>query len=332
MVETLSAKQFLSEIKKLNLSGKDFLEIIGNSKISNDIYNEIKESTGLTYERLVGLLEDSALISEDFTRLLRDAHTLAHLRVLERRQRSEQRLGQALGQAEERLEHQLKASVKAQKFLTEAKKKAEAEMRQKSPAAAIETPEPEPVQEITQNIGFEPEVNISEDEGFYEDIIDDEPDENEESAHVTAAYNKGKIIFCCILAIMLIGASFGLRWFYTGSFLPEREQPTVFAVPETYHELAERLMNTDDLPSVRSERTEYRVANDEVLAPATLLLNNKYIFNVIGNALYIVEYNNGNVQKTAEIEYGSEQIRELFLINEKLFVITESEYEGSFEH
>ncbi|MCL2638934.1 MAG: beta-propeller domain-containing protein [Oscillospiraceae bacterium] len=305
MIETLNAAGFLSEIKRLKLSGKDFLEIIGNSKISNDIYNEIKENAGLTYERLVGLLESSALTSEDFARLLRDAHTLAQLRVLERRKGSEQRLGQALGQAEERLEQQAKVPVKT----------------------PVKTPEK------TQNIGFEPELKIADDDGLYEDIIDDEPEENDGEAYITAADNRGKIIFCFCLVLLLTCASFGLRWFYTGSLWLPKEEIFVFEAPETYHELAERLMNAGDSPSVRIGHTQYAISGeDSDLSARTLLFNNKYIFNVIKNSLYIVEYNNGIMQKIAEIEYNNEQIRELYLLGDKLYVITESEYEGSFHH
>ncbi|MCL2696490.1 MAG: beta-propeller domain-containing protein [Oscillospiraceae bacterium] len=315
MNETMNAKLFLSEIKKFNLSGKDFLEIIGNSKISNDIYNEIKENAGLTYGRLVELLESSKLASEDFKRLLKDAHALAHLRVLERRQNSEQRLGQALGQAEQ----QLKASLKAQKFLAEAQKKAEAEMQTDTMQAAVMVAD-EP--EIIEEAAFEPELKLP-DDGLYEDIIDEEPEESEEGACITAAGNRGKIIVCFFLATMLFGASFGLRWFYTGSFRLEKMQPLVLPVPETYHELAQRLMSAGNSPSQRTEQANLQ---------QTLLFNNKYIFNVIKNTLYIIEYNGGNMQKTAEIEYEDEQIRELYFLNDRLYVITESGYEASFEH
>jgi hypothetical protein len=330
MIETLNAAGFLSEIKKLNLSGKDFLEIIGNSKVSNDIYNEIKENAGLTYSRLVELLDGSALIPEDFARLLKDAHTIAHLRVLERRKSSEQRLGQALGQAEERLEQQLKASVKAQKFLAEAKRKAEEEMQQEIPSAVAVVGEPKPIREAEEDTGFKPELKLTDDDGLYEDIIDDEDyEESGDGVYVTAADNRGKIIVCYLLAFLLAGTSFGLRRLYTGSFFIEREEAVVFAVPETYEELAERLQSAGDSPSIRELREE---RDDSQQLQQTLLFNNKYIFNVIGTALYVVEYNNGNVRKIAEIEYENERIRELHLLNDKLFVITESEYEGSYKH
>jgi hypothetical protein len=327
MIETLNAAGFLSEIKKLNLTGKDFLEIIGNSKVSNDIYNEIKENTGLTYSRLVELLDSSALTSEDFARLLRDAQTHAHIRVLERRKSSEQRLGQALGQAEERLEQQLKQSMKAERLLAEAKKKAEAEIlhgsqkpAESAVAAAVDDDSAVPQEEAA----YEPELKLD-DDGLYEDIDDEDYEESEsgDGVFITAADNRGKIIFCFCLAFILTAASFGLRWFYTGSFAVPREEVVIFAVPETYEELAERLINAGDFSSSREEAETVR---------QTLLFNNKYIFNVIENTLYIVEYNNGSMQKTAEIEYENEQIRELYFIEEKLFVITESEYENSFEH
>jgi len=242
MIQTLNALGFLTEIKKLNFSGRDFLEILGNSKISNEAYSEIKENQELTFSRLVELLDASPLTADDYARLLSDAH----------------------------------ARVTGSKDDTPA---------------------------VPQ----------------YEEDEDEEDDE----VPASVANNKGKLILCFFMAVMLIGASFTMRWFQTGSLWLEREQAIVYTVPETYHELSERLQGALALSSAR-EKAE--------TDSKTLLFNDRYIFNVIENTLYVVEFRNGNMQKAGEIRYDGEVIRELYLLKEQLYVISEGEYEGSYYH
>ncbi|MDR2532086.1 MAG: beta-propeller domain-containing protein [Oscillospiraceae bacterium] len=348
MIEVINAGVFLTEIKKLNLSGRDFLEIIGNSKISNDIYSEIKESDGLTYERLVELLEGSALVSGDYARLLKDASALARLREHQNRKKSEEKLSLALVQAQKRLEEQerlerLEASRKAEQLLTEARKKIKEERQRENSATrevtkTLEIPVSDDVSAI-EGGAFEAEADFSEESGAYaigEDgeitQNEDEDDDDDEIIHVSAADNKGALVFCFFMALVLTCASFAVRWFMTGSFLIERERAIVLFVPETYFELAERLLGAGDSPSIREAPEIIHKTTTAENPRKTLLFNERYIFNIMDNTIFAIEFQSGSMSKVAEIEYYGEQIREMYLLNERLYVISEFESERSYRH
>lgn len=347
MNNVLNADAFLTEIKKLNFSGKEFLEILGNSKISNSVYNEIKESKGLTYGRLVELLESSPLTSDDYTRLLGDAVAVVRHREQNNqktRQSSESKLTQALEASQKRLEERERA-LRAAQLLAEAKKKIREEQLIKESREVrltreiLQEPEPEPepvtVTEIPAAVpestgAFEVNIDFSR-----EEETDEEAEaETEEIIKVSASDNKGKLILCLIMSVVLICASFTVRYIQTGSLWVEREKQEILTVPETYTELSQRLMNAEGLQSLAaSPAGSYRLTDiiEEEL-PRTFLNTDRYIFNIINNKFYVVEVRGGSMTATAEIEYNGEIIREMYLRGGRLYVISEGEYRGSYYH
>lgn len=66
----LDARTFIGVISAQRIKGKEFLQLIGNTRISNDVYREIQENPNLTKGRLIELLESSPLTSEDYYKLL----------------------------------------------------------------------------------------------------------------------------------------------------------------------------------------------------------------------------------------------------------------------
>ncbi|MCL1823865.1 MAG: hypothetical protein FWG44_06645 [Oscillospiraceae bacterium] len=389
----MNAELFLQEIKKLNFSGRDFLEIIGNSKINNNVYNEIKKNTGLTYERLVRLLDNSGLTSGDYTRILNDARVLAKMRAqkiaeMNRREDSVARLGNALVEAQKRQEQQerLRAEKAAQieksaLLLAQAESKKQAEAAPKTETASKteqqlvfeerqtselyeelfeEITETEP--DITNEI---PEINPSNNnrtiqiepkqpkqtelsEAFKIQIHDDFSEEDDETEIVDEEAldsengnninNKGKLILCFVMAFMVISASFTVRYFQTGSFWLEKEQEIVFTVPETYKELANRLTEAAHQVPLRTEPDiNYRLASDirysgDEKTPKTIVYNERTIFNIIENKLFAVEARSGNMLKTAEIEFENQIMREMYIHQDRLYLILEGEYAGSYHH
>ncbi|MCL2077978.1 MAG: beta-propeller domain-containing protein [Oscillospiraceae bacterium] len=383
----MDAKTFLIEVRKLNFSGREFLEIIGNSKISNSVYNEIKGSSGLTFERLVELLEGSPLESDDYTRLLSDASALVKHREKDRRQ-SEEKLERALKESQKRLEEQERArnAERAAELLAEAKRKAReqyiAETQGGQTAREISVAKEIPaVQEITaareipqarDNGAYKVNVDFSEDEDGaesetsdvtavsddfnhsadsdnsddyynpdeyteYEDYEQDDGETYEGAVQINHSDNKPKLILCFCMAIALICTSFVLRYFYTGSFFIESEENVNFEVPETYYDLSQRLIKAGDYvsltPQELSPEKNYRLADEENQGfSKKLLFNDRYIFNIIENKLYVIEINNGAMTKIASIELGGRTTREIFLYGNKLYAIFEGEYRGEYSH
>lgn len=77
----ISASDFIKVVRYHKLTGKEFLSLLGNSKISNSAYQEIEENAGLTVKRLIEILEDSPLTSADYERLIVAVQRMAELKT-----------------------------------------------------------------------------------------------------------------------------------------------------------------------------------------------------------------------------------------------------------
>lgn len=82
------ASDFIKVVFHHKLTGKEFLGILGNSKISNKAYQEIETNPGLTVKRLIEILEESPLTSEDYQRLI-----IATERAAELKRETQSRIG-----------------------------------------------------------------------------------------------------------------------------------------------------------------------------------------------------------------------------------------------
>ena len=362
----MNAKTFLAEIKKLNFSGRDFLEIIGNSKISNSVYNEIKENPKLTYSQLVNLLENSSLASDDYTRILKDAyakHRGTSGKAVQGATRAEnpqaaqsansQRAAQLLAEAKRQVKEQLLAEARERdiKIPEEALRRAQTRQITESPAIHGDETRPEnsekadAAEKLTQDTQDDIDDNgaFEIDGEFYEETEDyDGPDISEISydyVSFSTETNKSKLALCLCMAVILAGLSFLIRYFQTGSFLIEKKDEQVgFSVPATYEELAERLVNAGDVkPETLSFGGNYRLDENNAkskkdVPSKTLLYNDRYIFYVNGNRLHAIEIKNGAMSEIAAIEYDAETTREIYMIDNMLYVIFEGEYRGKYFH
>jgi hypothetical protein len=185
--------------------------------------------------------------------------------------------------------------------------------------ALIAKPKPKPPGEAEDNIPADPQ---------------NAPDEAElaEINHISAADNKNKLILYLVMSVLLVFASFGLRFFMTGSFLIKGEKEAVFTSPATYEELAQRLIEAGDYTSpVFGNAVNYRLENRDI-PRKSLLFNERYIFNIIENTLYVVEIRSGSVTQVAGLEFTGEVIREIHLLGDELYVVSVGEYSGSYHH
>lgn len=85
----MTAGMFLKNLKQLKISGSEFLELLGNSKIGNAEYRRIEENPHLKYDELLSILDNSALSGEDY-RVLLAAAAHRHNLMEERRRREEE--------------------------------------------------------------------------------------------------------------------------------------------------------------------------------------------------------------------------------------------------
>lgn len=77
----ITASDFIKVVRYHKLTGKEFLSLLGNSKISNDAYQEIEGNPGLTVKRLIEILDDSPLTSSDYERLVIAVQRMAELKA-----------------------------------------------------------------------------------------------------------------------------------------------------------------------------------------------------------------------------------------------------------
>lgn len=146
----LDARTFIGVISAQRIKGKEFLQLIGNTRISNSVYREIQENPNLTKGRLIELLESSPLTSEDYYKLLSAVKRRNELLKLK-----------------EKKEEQRKQTEQAGLFTVERKKPAEKPAAAKKPLPAKTNAEkPAPAQKKNetrlQTTGpFTPPVNTA---------------------------------------------------------------------------------------------------------------------------------------------------------------------------
>ncbi len=208
--QEIDARTFIGVISAQKIKGREFLQLMGNTRISNSVYREIEQNPNLTKGRLIELLESSPLTSEDYYKLLSAV-----------KQR-----GELIARKEE------------------AKKKAAAQARPEekrgpfAPAlnsAALDGISGGETPDLTENFGND-------------GIFDEDIDENSRGKYKGREFfidddvyykgvNNGKLAFCAVCAVLLIGASFAVRFFTTGALLPAhaaeaKEQEAVTEIVE----------------------------------------------------------------------------------------------------
>ncbi len=197
-VPEIGASAFIKIVRHHRITGREFLNLLGNSKISNKAYQEIENSKGLTVKRLIEILEESSLTREDYEKLIIAVQQTAATRDKAIAAQSEAVQPQA-PQAEE------KPAEKAQPVAEETPVNAKEEQTKELPKT-----EKSPV-----NIKAEEETTDEPD-----DEDEDEEDEDEDEEEKKPLSTKKLFIIIAIAAIALIALSFVIRYVVTGSFLP----------------------------------------------------------------------------------------------------------------
>lgn len=244
----VKASDFIKVVFHHKLTGKEFLGILGNSKISNKAYQEIESNPGLTVKRLIEILEESPLTSDDYQRLI-----IATDRAAALKKEAQSRIGTEPSKpaaspivppvsAKSKLDLTQLTSPKTMEMPAPVSPKtnrigplpAETEEQNKNEAekTSDKSEEQQEEQEQEENnkkrkksrgVKLKFGENHDDDED-YDDDKDDEDDEDDDEEYdddiPKKRSNKGKFIVAAISAIALIGISFGLRYYFTGSLLP----------------------------------------------------------------------------------------------------------------
>ncbi len=167
----IDARTFINVITAQKIKGSEFLKLMGNTKISNTAYREIEQNPGLTKERLVELLEQSPLTSEDYYKLL--TAVKQRNEMLSKKQEAERKREQAGLFSINKKEEPVPSAVDVE--LTDTQAFAANDLEKKAPeqpVIKIERPEkasePQPKQRLEPKSAdekpFTPEVKIEADE------------------------------------------------------------------------------------------------------------------------------------------------------------------------
>lgn len=316
----LNAKTFISVISAERIKGGEFLQMLGNTRISNSAYREIETNPNLTKARLIEILEQSPLTSDDYYKLLTMVKERRELLDAKEERRLKQEQAGLFTVRREKYQKKEREEPKSElsKLLEETSVADEIigtpvsreELPEEKPSEKKEQPEiAETVEETDKAEETAPEkpvatpriptptrartskkkpsydegamrldgggINPPRKQGFNpfgdsdkpdfssleevdelesakpkklgrKDIIGNSVDDLAKEAEGAAkrekykgkefffddeeyyeGANRGKLIFCAVLAVLLIGASFGVRYMNTGSFLPTDEPPAV---------------------------------------------------------------------------------------------------------
>lgn len=340
----LDAKMFIKVIKAEKISGKEFLELIGNSRISNESYAEIEQNPQLTFNRLVEILEQSPLDETDYEKLL--------LAVKKRADAKKAALKQLEEAEKKTAEDAEKTRLEKEKALTAALAE-----REKQQAAESEVTDDGFVMDKTIHVNItdedrqefsltqalreqhlEPEneqekLEYETDDGTDDDDEDEDEhykrgDEFDDDDVYYEGKNRPQIIVCFVLAAILAALSFGLRYYYTGSFLLTDKDAA--AVPDEITDesgVYNVLSALAEQPYIAEKTDEnyyinFKAENKSVLADTARL--NGYVYLTWNNQLYMVKTISGkiNYERTAPLPDG---FVGMFTIGEKVAVVSAEE-------
>ena len=320
--------KFLSELKSLKLTGREFLAIIGNTKISNEAYNEIKTNHNLTHSGLAELFFNSELTTQDFIKVL---HSARGYNESKKRKQREASLVQAVAVAEQRLSPQL-SDVSTLKI--------------KVPRPSHEEVIPEENKiddygEYDEEYTEYDEYEEYEEEEYEDDAEYDEYDEQENYLTADAfdddENNNGRIALMAVFAVLLVALSFFIRERLTGSLWIVNIDNLTYERPLSYKDLSMRFYNMESfehIQPINAQKTTYYLSGE---TPAVefekteICYNNDYIFKIHQNALYALKVSGGILRERKIVRpKETDTLSAVFLHNERLYAVSEGEYVGSY--
>lgn len=337
-----SASLFIKIVFHHKLTRSEFLSLLGNSKISNNAYQEIKDNPDLTVKRLIEILEDSPLTSDDYNRLI-----IAVQRTVQLKEEAKEKI---ISEA-----HKPVAAGNAERISAKPK----IDLTSLTPEKTMEVPSPAPKakpagqasaaspfdngapdDEEDDADGKKPsrrkmlfgknkdDYDDSDTDDDESDDEDEEFDDEDEDIGVRKRSNKGKFIAAAIGAITIIAISFGLRYYFTGSILPYPENNNEEAILDeegifdALSYLPEQSIN--GLLS-KNAYTVGGVVSEKTLK--NVITTERRLIYIHDNSLYIFELIGGQAEQL-EIRKYPPEIKILGMADTGKGIAVVSSYEG----
>jgi hypothetical protein len=305
----MTASEFLHELKKEHLTGREFLALIGHTDISNEDYTEIKENPLMTYSRLVEILEKSPIYDADYVNLIKTAR--------ERREK------QAQKKKREDLETRLTSILAGEKEKVE------------------DVTEEISLDSVTDDVSVYSATTVddlwdSENEDGGSDSLDefDEFDEYggdkdfDKTAH---RENLPKIIICLSLGFVLLLSSFVIRYMTTGSWGVSN---FAHKGPQSYEEVFTFQSGKSARGSIADMPAVYRAENftEPQSSLSLIAASNNFLFKISGNSVRAAEIDSGMMSDAPSFTPEADsEILGIFEQNKRLYVVCADSYTVAVE-
>ena len=355
------ASDFIKVVFHHKLTGKEFLNILGNSKISNSAYQEIESNPGLTVKRLIEILDESPLTSEDYQRLIIATERAAELKKEAQSKivsepskpaaspivppaSSKSKLDLTKLTSPKTMEMPTAVSPKTnrigdipaeleEQMIREAQEAQESD--KKTEKAAEKEKKSEEKEKKSKGVGLRFGVNRDDDEDEdYDDLDDDLDDDDDDDfddkygGRRRKRSNKGKIAVAAVAAAALLGISFGVRYYFTGSLLPiEKSDSEEVHLDEQgiFAALAPLSVQTISEFSEEQTYTVGGIGTQAVLKKVAAA--EKRLLYIRENSIYIFELIGGQLRQL-EVRKYNEGIKILGMIETDKGVAVITSYEG----
>ncbi|MCL1832757.1 MAG: hypothetical protein FWG45_07635, partial [Oscillospiraceae bacterium] len=325
----MNAKEFLEELKSLQLTGREFLALIGHTAMSNEDYTEIKQTPAMTHERLIEILTASPITGAEYAGLLATA-----------RMRQEK---QSQKQKRDELEQKLSAILSGSE--------------PEPPSVEPESFSP-PSPTLSQDLSATSDISLDEitalpTETYYEtpqeELWGEEITDNAEDVLTDPQYggkddfdrnaaseNFTKTVLCLSLAFVLAFSSFFIRYLTTGEWFMS---DLVDKSPQSYAELFE-LQQSRNIAAVRenSHYTPYKAERfaDAYTPLATVTASNTTLFRVSDNDIQAVSVNAGIMEDAptfiSPIARINGELLGLFVHADRLYAVYSELYQTNMSY
>ncbi|MCL1789699.1 MAG: hypothetical protein FWG33_05005 [Oscillospiraceae bacterium] len=293
----MTATEFLNQLKKEQLTGREFLALIGHTDISNEDYSEIKENPLMTHTRLVEILENSPISEEDYTNLLKTA------RLRKEKQNQVKR--------REDLETQLTRVLSGEIPVEDVTEEINLDSLEDDVSVYHVTTAEELWADLDSDNTDGSDALSEEDNDEYGGDKDFDKSARRE--------NLPKIIICLSMGVILVFSSFLIRYMTTGSW---GVSGFAHKTPQSYKEIFELQLGKPARETVFDSQKVWRAERftEPIETLSTVAASNRYLFKIIEHSLHAAEIDSGMMHDAPSFE-PEQKILGMFEQNNNLYVV-----------